>query len=67
MEADETGTWDAFAAWLRTTLGRTFRWRVRPADTAANRRMIADWVQDERTRHPGRFSAPNAFIECLDD
>ena len=67
MEADETGTWDAFAAWLRTTLGRTFRGRVRPAATAANRWMIADLGRDERTRNSGRFPANTACIECLDD
>ncbi len=55
MEAYEAGTWDAFEAWLRTTLGRNFRWKVRPADTAVNRRMIADLVRDELTRNQGRF------------
>ena len=34
MKAYETGTWDAFEAWLRTTLGRNFGGKIRPADTA---------------------------------
>ena len=67
MEYDETGTWDAFEAWLRLTLGSNFRWKVGPTDTAVNRRMIADLVQDELTRNQGRFPANNAFIECLND
>ena len=49
MEAYETGTWDAFEAWLRMTLGNNFGWKVRPADTVVYRRMMADLVSGELT------------------
>ena len=35
------GTWQEVEAWIKDTVGCSFRWRIRPADTRSNREMIA--------------------------
>jgi hypothetical protein len=41
------GTWQEFEAWIKDTIGCSFRWRVRPADTRPNREMIVSLIRGD--------------------
>ena len=57
------GTWQEFEAWIKDTIGCSFRWRIRPADTRSNREMIASLILGDIKRNNGHFPKENAFIE----
>ncbi len=57
------GTWQEFEAWIKDTIGCSFRWRVRPADTHSNREMIASLILGDLKRNNGDFPKENTFIE----
>ena len=57
------GTWQEFEAWIKDTIGCSFRQRVRPADTLPNREMIASLILGDIKRNNGDFPKENAFIE----
>lgn len=58
-----TGSREECEAWIRDTIGRNFRWRVRPRDTPENRKMVADLILSEIENGGGVFPGSNAFIE----
>jgi len=41
MDEYLTSTWEEFEAWIRSTMGSNFRWKIRPIDNHGNRQMIA--------------------------
>ena len=57
------GTWQEFEAWIKDTIGCSFRWRIRPADTRSNGVMIASLILGDIKRNNGYFPKENAFIE----
>ncbi len=57
------GTWQEFESWIEDTIGSSFRWRVRPADTRPNREMVASLILGDIKRNNGDFSNKNVFIE----
>ena len=56
-------TWQEFEAWIKDTIGCSFRWRIRSADTRPNREMIASLILGDIKRNNGDFPNGNAFIE----
>ncbi len=57
------GTWQEFEAWIKNTIECSFRWRVRPADTRPNRKMIASLILGDIKRNNWDFPKENVFIE----
>ncbi len=57
------GTWQEFEARIEDTIGSSFRWRVRPADTRSNREMIASLILGDIKRNNGDFPNKNVFLE----
>jgi len=57
------GSWQKFEQWIRNTIGSDFRWRVSPMDKRANRKMIAELVQNDIKKNNGVFPEKNSFIE----
>jgi hypothetical protein len=57
------GTWQEFEAWIKDTIGCSFRWRIRPADTCPNREMIASHILGDIKRNNGDLLKENVFIE----
>jgi hypothetical protein len=58
-----SGTWEEFEAWIRSTIGSHFRWKLRPQDQPAYREMIAGLIVDAINSNNGVFPQSNAFIE----
>ncbi len=56
-------TWQEFEAWIKNTIGSSFRWRIRPPDTRPNREMIASLILEDTKRNNGDFPKENVFIE----
>lgn len=67
MDKHLVGTWEEFEAWVRSTIGSYFRWRIRPLSTRSNREMIVSLILDEIRRNNGVFPEKDAFIERLSD
>ena len=67
MDKYLTGSWQEFEAWIRTTIGGDFRWKIRPRDDVANREMVVDRIKDAMTRNDGTFPEKNSFIERICD
>ena len=57
------GTWQEFEAWIKDTIGTSFRWRIHPADTRPNREMIASLILGDIKQNNGDFSKKNVFID----
>ena len=62
MEKHLEGSWEEFEAWIKDTIGSNFHWRIRPLDTASNRKMIADLILDEIKQNKGIFPEGDTFI-----
>ncbi len=62
-----TGAWEEFEAWIRTTIGSDFRWKIRPQDNVENREMVADLMTDAMKRNGGIFPEKHSFTERIDD
>ena len=62
MEKHLEGNREEFEAWIRDTIGSNFHWRIRPLDTASNRKMIADLILDEIKQNKGIFPEGDTFI-----
>ena len=54
---------EEFEAWIRDRIGSNFHWRIRPLDTASNRKMIADLILDEIKQNKGIFPEGDTFIQ----
>ncbi len=67
MDEYLTGAWEEFEAWIRTTIGGDFRWKIRPQDNVENREMVADLITDAMKRNGGIFPEKNSFVERIDD
>jgi hypothetical protein len=65
MKEDETGPWEEFEAWIRTTIGGDFRWKIRPQDTPSNREMVADLIMDAIKRNKGALPDGNVFVQRI--
>jgi len=57
------GTWQEFGEWIKATIGFSFRWHIRPADTHSNGEMIASLILGNIKRNNGDFPKENVFIE----
>lgn len=57
------GTWQEFEEWIKDTIGCSFRWRIRTADTRSNREMIASLILEDTKRNNGDSPKENVFIE----
>ena len=57
------GSWEEFEQWSRDTIGSDFRWRIRPRDSAANRKMVVSPVLEDIERNGDVFPEKNVFIE----
>ncbi len=62
-----TGAWEEFEAWIRTTIGGDFRWKIRPQNNIANREMGADLITNAIKRNGGIFPEKNSLIERICD
>ena len=60
------GTWEEFEAWIRSTIGSDFRWKIRPKDQPAQREMIASLIEHAIKRNNGVFPQSNVFIERIE-
>ena len=58
-----TGSREEFEAWIRDTIGGSFRWKIRPRDTPVYRKMVADLILDAIEDSEGVFPESDAFIE----
>ncbi len=63
MEKHLEGSWEEFEVWIKDTIGSNFHWRIRPLDTASNRKMIADLILDEIKQNKGIFPEGDTFIQ----
>lgn len=61
------GSWKDFEGWIQRTVGSRFRWKVRPMDTAENRRTVASLIQELMEKNQGTLPDQNAFIELVRD
>lgn len=60
------GSWSDFEAWIRSTIGGDFIWKVRPRDSAKNRQMVADSIIEAVSNNGGSFPERNAFLERIE-
>jgi hypothetical protein len=67
MDEYLTSTWEEFEAWIRSTIGSNFRWKIRPLDNYSNRKMIADLIGDAMKRNNGILPKNDAFIEPVEE
>ncbi len=67
MEKHLEGSWEEFEAWIRDTIGSNFHWRIRPLDTASNRKMIADLILAEIKQNDGVFPVEDTFLQRAQD
>ena len=63
MDKKLDGSWEEFEQWSRDTIGSDFRWRIRPRDSAANRKMVVSLVLEDIERNGAVCPEKNAFIE----
>ncbi len=66
MQGSFDGKWKEFEAWIRNAIGGDFTWKVRPRDNVANRKMVANVIEETIKDNNGKFPASNSFIERLD-
>ncbi len=67
MDEYLTSTWEEFEAWIRSTIGSNFRWKIRPRDNYGNRKIIADLIRNAMNRNNGVFPRNDAFIEPVEE
>ena len=67
MEEHLEGSWEQFEAWIRNTIGGGFTWKIRPLDSAENREMVANLIEDAIKRNNGTFPEKNSFIERMSE
>ena len=67
MEEYVKGAWLEFEEWIRGDIGSDFRWKVRPMDTPAKRRLVAELILDTQRRNKGVFPSNDPFIEPINE
>jgi hypothetical protein len=57
------GSWEAFEAWVRQTIGGDFVWKLLWRDTPAHRQMIVDSIRSAMAANGGLFPEADTFLE----